>query len=112
MDTLLFNGNVLTMDPADRATAVAFQNGRIAAVGDTKTLRAQAGPRTQLYDLDGRTVVPGFIDAHAHIWKIGHLLTTMLDLRRVRSISELCAKVQERGAELPLGAWLQRRGFN
>jgi predicted amidohydrolase YtcJ len=112
MNTLLFNGNVLTMEPAGSASAVAFQNGRIAAVGDTKALLAEAGAQTALYDLKGRTVVPGFIDAHAHIWKIGHLLTSMLDLRRVPSIEDLCAAVRERDTQLPPGDWLQGRGFN
>ena len=112
MDTLLFNGNVLTMEPAPRASAIAFRDGRINAVGNSKTLLAQAGPQTVLHDLEGRTVVPGFIDAHAHIWKIGHLLTTMLDLRRVRSIEDLCAAVRQRDAELPSRVWLQGRGFN
>jgi predicted amidohydrolase YtcJ len=32
-------------------------------------------------DLAGQTLIPGFVDAHAHIWKIGHLLTTLLDVR-------------------------------
>lgn len=112
MDALLFNGNVLTMDRSGSAGAVAFQNGRIAAVGDSQSLRAQAGAQTTLYDLAGRTVVPGFIDAHAHIWKIGHLLTTMLDLRRVRGIPDLCDAVRERDAQLAPGDWLQGRGFN
>jgi predicted amidohydrolase YtcJ len=111
-DTLLFNGNVLTMDSVGRATAVAFHNGHIAEVGDSKTLLEQTGAQTTRYDLDGRTVVPGFIDAHAHIWKIGHLLTTMLDLRRVQSIGDLCAAVHDRAASLPPGDWLQGRGFN
>ncbi len=111
-DTLLFNGNVLTMDTSGRATAVAFQDGRIAAVGDSRALLAQAGATTARYDLGGRTVVPGFIDPHAHIWKIGHLLTTMLDLRRVHSIGDLCAAVRDRSASLPQGDWLQGRGFN
>jgi hypothetical protein len=117
LDTLLFNGNILTMESVGRASAVAFgaigfNNGRIAAVGDTKALLAQAAAQTVLYDLQGRTVVPGFIDAHAHIWKIGHLLTTMLDLRRVASIEDLCAAVRQRDAQLPRGDWLQGRGFN
>ncbi len=112
MDTLLFNGNVLTMEPAARAGAVAFQNGRIAAVGDTDALLSTAGPQTARYDLAGRTVVPGFIDAHAHIWKIGHLLTSMLDLRRITSVQDLCAAVRERDSKLPPGEWLQGRGFN
>ncbi len=117
LDTLLVNGNILTMESVGRASAVAFgaigfNNGRIAAVGDTKALLAQAAAQTVLYDLQGRTVVPGFIDAHAHIWKIGHLLTTMLDLRRVASIEDLCAAVRQRDAQLPRGDWLQGRGFN
>jgi hypothetical protein len=117
LDTLLFNGNILTMESVGRASAVAFgaigfNNGRIAAVGDTKALLAQAAAQTVLYDLQGRTVVPGFIDAHAHIWKIGHLLTTMLDLRRVASIEDLCAAVRQRDTQLPRGDWLQGRGFN
>src|SRR5665213_2450023 len=112
MDTLLFNANVITMEPAARASAVAFRDTRIAAVGDTKTLLAEAGAQTARYDLQGRTLVPGFIDAHAHVWKIGHLLTSMLDLRRVTSIVDLCAMVRQRDAEMPSGKWLQGRGFN
>src|ERR1700722_845079 len=112
MDTLLFNGNVLTMEPAGHASAIGFQNGRISTVGDTPTLLAQAGAQTALYDLKGRTAIPGFIDAHAHIWKIGHLLTSMLDLRRVQSIGDLCAAVFDRDARLPPSEWLQGRGFN
>ncbi|MGA2881096.1 MAG: amidohydrolase [Bryobacteraceae bacterium] len=112
MDTLLFNGNVLTMESVARASAVAFRGGRIVAVGDTKALLAEAGGQTALYDLKGRTVVPGFIDAHAHIWKIGHLLTTMLDLRRAHSVEHLCAMVRQRDHEMAPGKWLQGRGFN
>jgi predicted amidohydrolase YtcJ len=111
-DTLLFNGNVLTMEQDERAGAVAFRDGRISRVGDTRALRQEAAPGTTLVDLDGRTVVPGFIDAHAHIWKIGHLLTTLLDLRPVSSIQALLQAVRERDAQLPRGEWLQGRGFN
>src|SRR5205814_9038623 len=54
----------------------------------------------------------GFNDAHAHIWKIGHLLTTMLDVRRSTSIADLAARVRAFAARLPPGAWLQGRGYN
>jgi len=58
------------------------RDGRIACVGrDEEVLRA-AGHGTRTIDLGGRTLVPGFNDAHAHIWKIGQLLTSMLDLCR------------------------------
>jgi predicted amidohydrolase YtcJ len=111
-DTLLWNGNVLTMEQEGRARAVLFRDGRIARVGDPRTLRQEARAETVLIDLEGRTVVPGFIDAHAHIWKVGHLHTTSLDVRRVRSIEALLKAVRARGGTLATGEWLQGRGFN
>ena len=116
-DTLLINGSVVTMDGgADpgppRPSAVLFRNGRIARVGATKDLLAEGRPNTEVIDLGGRTVIPAFTDAHAHIWKIGHLLTTMLDLRRVASLDALVALARAREPGLPPGQWLLGRGFN
>ena len=93
-DLILVNGNiitvdVLTMDRPCPATAVAFQNGRITRVGDSRTLLQDARPATKVVDLGGRTAIPAFTDAHAHVWKMGHLLTTMLDLRRTGSLDAL-----------------------
>src|SRR5262249_7531241 len=73
---------------------------------------AAAGPSTKRIDLGGRTLAPGFIDAHAHIWKIGHLETTMVDLRRVRSLEELLQRVREWGVRLAEGSWIIGRGYN
>jgi predicted amidohydrolase YtcJ len=111
MHVLLFNANVLTME-GSRAGAVAFHDGRIARVGDSKTLRAEAPADSMLLDLEGRTVVPAFTDAHAHVWKIGHLLTTMLDLRKASSIKGLDESLRQRDRILPEKAWLVGRGFN
>ena len=111
-DVLLCNANVLTQESGAQATAVAFQNGRISRVGDSNTLVKEAPQHAIRVDLEGRTVVPAFTDAHAHIWKIGHLLTTMLDLRKTGSIPELQARLRERGRTLPPRAWLLGRGFN
>ena len=66
------------------------------------------GPATRVVDLGGQTLLPGFVDAHAHIWKIGHLLTTMLDVRGVESLADLGARVRGAGHRLPDGAWLLR----
>jgi predicted amidohydrolase YtcJ len=110
-DLVLHNACVLTQ--AGRpASAVAVANGRIAAVGTTEDLLHAAGPGTMRRDLGGRTLVPGFNDAHAHVWKIGHLRTTMLDLRPVTSIAELVDKVRTFSARMPAGAWLLGRGYN
>src|SRR6185436_14760526 len=112
LDVVLYNGTVITQASPALAQAVGVREGRIAQVGSTADLLAQAGAATQKIDLAGRTLVPGMNDAHAHIWKIGHLLTSMLDLRRVGSIDELVRSVKGFGARLPEGAWLLGRGYN
>jgi predicted amidohydrolase YtcJ len=111
-DLLLVNGNILTMDRRRRATAVAFHEGRIARVGDAPTLRREAPLGAKIVDLGGRTVVPAFTDAHAHVWKIGYLLTTMLDLRGTPGLAALEESVKARHRQLPEGQWLLGRGFN
>jgi predicted amidohydrolase YtcJ len=112
LDLVLYNGAVLTQAIPAEATAVGVSAGRIAVVGDDATVLSAAGPATRRIDLAGRCLTPGFNDAHAHIWKIGHLLTTMLDLRRVGSVDDLVARVARFSERLPDGAWLLGRGFN
>lgn len=64
---LLVNGSVHTVDPSlPSATAVAVRDGRIVAVGCDDVARELRGPRTQTIDMRGRTVLPGFQDAHTH----------------------------------------------
>jgi predicted amidohydrolase YtcJ len=110
-DLVLHNACVLTQ-AGHTVTAVAVRHGRIAAVGESADLLCAAGPGSARLDLGGRTLVPGFNDAHAHIWKIGHLRTAMLDLRRVHSIEELNEKVRSASAQMPADAWVIGRGFN
>jgi predicted amidohydrolase YtcJ len=112
LDLVLHNGRVLTQTASPPAAAVGIRDGRIAAVGRDADVLCAAGPSTRRIDLAGRTLVPGLNDAHAHIWKIGHLLTTMLDLRGVGSIDELTERVRRFGQRLPDGAWLLGRGYN
>jgi predicted amidohydrolase YtcJ len=112
LDLALYNGNVLTQASPDARSAVGVRGGRVAVVGDDRTVLAAAGASARRVDLAGRTLVPGFNDAHAHIWKIGHLLTTMLDLRRVGSIAELVAAVERFAGRLPEDGWLLGRGYN
>jgi predicted amidohydrolase YtcJ len=112
MDLVLHNGIVLTQTTPPVASAVAVRNGRIAKVGDDDVVLRAAGPLTRRIDLNGRALIPGFNDAHAHVWKIGHLLTTMLDLRKVESVEGLVDDVRGFAKRLPADAWLLGRGFN
>src|SRR5688572_9827853 len=113
VQTIFYNGNILTQDQFyTTAQAVAVKHGRIAAVGKTSDVMNLANPRTQRIDLGGRTLIPGFNDAHVHVWKVGHLLTSMLDVRGVRSIPELQSEIQEFSTRLPNGRWFTGRGYN
>lgn len=112
LDQLFFNGNMLTMRDRRRVTAVGVVAGKIVGVGQEEELRVRSGPFTEVIDLEGLTLVPGFEDAHAHVWKMGHLLTTMLDLRRATSVEAIGELLRERHRRLPEHAWLLARGFN
>jgi predicted amidohydrolase YtcJ len=67
-DKIWFGGPILTMnDKAIRAEAVAEAGGKIVAVGSRAEIMAMKGKATKLVDLKGRTMLPGFVDAHGHV---------------------------------------------
>jgi len=67
-DRVYVNGTVYTVDKAfSKASAMAVKDGRFVYVGDRAGAKAHIGPRTQVVDLDGKTVIPGLHDAHVHI---------------------------------------------
>ena len=67
-DRIWLGGPILTMnDAAMRAEAVAEKGGRIVAVGSAGDVMKLRGPSTQVIDLEGRTMLPGFVDAHGHV---------------------------------------------
>ncbi len=112
-DAIFVNGTLLTQDVTNpRAEALAVEWGRISAIGARDDIENLVRPGTSRIDLGGRTLVPGFNDAHVHVWKLGHLLTTMLDLRGVEGIDSLKEKLRGAHQKLPPGAWLLGRGYN
>ena len=67
IDFLLLNGNIITVDPRyPRAQAVAVAGDRIFAVGSNSDVEGLATAATHRVNLEGKTVVPGFIDSHCH----------------------------------------------
>jgi predicted amidohydrolase YtcJ len=92
------------------AEAVALSSGRIQAVGSDVEVCALAGPRTAEVDLGGRAVLPGFIDAHAHVWHIGHELAKV-DLSRCDSIADVLNAIGERVRTTPAGEWIEVSGM-
>jgi predicted amidohydrolase YtcJ len=111
---LLVNGVIHTMDektPRISALAIDLTSGRILATGDDADMRALSGPLTETIDLHGRTVLPGFIDAHAHLV---HYAQSRLDvdLRDAHSEEEAVARVAARAAQTPAGAWVFGRSWD
>ena len=98
-ETIFRNGVLWTgRDGPEGATALAVAAGRIVAVGSDHDVLNLRGSDTRVVDLGGQTLLPGFVDAHAHIWKIGHLLTTLLDVRGAGSLADLAVRLKaERG---------------
>ncbi len=67
-DTVLLNGKVFTANPAQPwGQAIAIRGDRVIGVGTTAEIAAQAGSSTRRIDVGGRTIVPGFNDAHLHV---------------------------------------------
>ncbi|WP_309569883.1 amidohydrolase [Deinococcus sp.] len=109
MSTLYHGGPIHPWADARTVEALLVRGGRVMAAGALDELDARGATHV---DLDGAHAFPGFTDAHVHVWKVGQLRTTLLDLRETTSLDDLAARVAARHAELPQGAWLWGRGWN
>jgi len=71
--TIYHGGTIITMEgeAAKMVEAVAVSAGQIIAAGDEREIRAMRGKNAELIDLHGRTMLPGYIDAHGHIGFVG-----------------------------------------
>src|SRR5882672_7714897 len=105
-ELILHGGNIWTVNAREpRAEAIAIARGRILAVGSDADVLALASPTTKKIDLGGKTVLPGFIDAHTHPAMAGVMHLRMVDCD-LRSISAIQAALRERAAKTPAGAWV------
>ena len=110
-DVVLTGGDIVTMaDGAPAAQAIAVVGDRIAAVGSDAEIEALVGPETQVIRLDGKTVVPGMIDAHVHFTNLGRQ-RQILNARGM-SKEEIVAEVGRRAAASPPGDWIEGRGWD
>jgi len=100
----VINGKIFTVSEKNpEVQAVAVKDGKILALGTDEEIKKHIGPSTQVLDVEGKLVVPGFIDAHCHLSYGGSTLS-MLDLREAVSIKFIQEKIAARIKELPEGA--------
>jgi predicted amidohydrolase YtcJ len=103
-DLLLVNGTIHTMDPArPRARSIACADGKVESLDETPAAK-------RVLDLKGKTVVPGFIDAHVHLLAVGRRKREV-DLTGVTDYPELIRRVVERAKETPPGTWITGSGY-
>jgi hypothetical protein len=111
VDLILVNGNVYTVNEKQpRAEAIAVRDQRIIFVGLNEDARKFRGDKTRIIDLGGKTVVPGFIDAHCHIFGIGER-EMKLNLEGTNTREDFLARVKERVAQTERGKWITGRDY-
>lgn len=113
-DIILKNANVITMDSArPRAELVATEDVTIMAVGGENELESLTGQRTRIIDCEGRTLVPGFNDAHFHLFSLlRKLLSIDVSPAAVRSIADIKAAVRKKAEDTPPGTPLSGTDYN
>jgi predicted amidohydrolase YtcJ len=105
-DLVLDNGRILTLDPRRPvAAALAVAGGRVAATGARGDVRRWRDRRTRVLDLHGATVIPGLVDAHAHLDREG-LKLIHPSLARCRSIADIQRVIRRLAAGRPPGEWI------
>jgi predicted amidohydrolase YtcJ len=111
-DLVLHSGKVVTVD--DRlgtVEALAARGGRILAVGTSAEIRSLAGEATNVINLRGRTVIPGFIEGHGHFTGVGNA-TMILDLSKVDNWDQVVDMVAEAAKNTAPGEWILGRGWH
>jgi len=110
-DRIFVNGRMWTGDPKrPRAEALAVRGPLVLAVGTSGDVRALAEKATDVVDLRGRFVAPGFIDAHLHLLAAGVSLEE-LRLDGAPTIDEVCKRVAEWARKNPDRHWVTGRGW-
>lgn len=107
VETAYVNGNVVTVDRKfSVAEAFVIGGGRFIAVGRSESIIAQAGSGATVVDLDGLTVLPGFIDTHAHAIHRGVASATRLSLEGLSSVEAIVRRIREQAEAAEPGAWI------
>ena len=110
-DTVLTNGKIITVDDSfSIAQAIAIRGDRFIAVGSNQAIAKLAGRRTRRIDLGGKAVVPGFIDAHAHLMRAAETWAVEARFDDIESRKQALEIVSRKAKELGPGKWVFNLG--
>jgi hypothetical protein len=111
-ELVVVNGRIYTADATRPVVqALAIREGRIAFAGNRAGAEALAGPNTARLDVQGKTVIPGMVDAHVHLTGLGQALR-IVDLTGTASYDEVVARVAARARTARPGEWIRGRGWD
>ncbi|MDJ0758154.1 MAG: amidohydrolase [Woeseiaceae bacterium] len=111
-DLVLIGGEIATVDPAlGNVQAMAVDGYQITAVGTDAEIADYIGPETEVIELEGRFVMPGFIEGHGHFLGFGESLR-ILDLMDVSSWDEVVREVSAAADKAKPGEWITGRGWH
>ena len=111
-DLVLRGGTIATVDSAlGKQQAIAVSGYQIAAVGSNEEIEAYVGPETTVVELDGRFVMPGFIEGHGHFMGLGRA-RQILDLSTVKNWNEVVSMVAAAVDKAQPGEWIFGRGWH
>jgi len=111
-DIVLLNGNIATInDVMPHAEAIAIKGDTIQSVGSNSEIKKLVGENTEVIDLDGKFVMPGFIESHAHFLGLGNSMM-ILDLNSAVNWDEIIALVAEAAEKAGPGKWIVGRGWH
>ena len=105
-DLIVINADVRTSDKSkDRANAFAVKDSKFIAVGNTDEILSMSSESTRVIDVNGNTVVPGFIDSHTHL-SSGAKIVTGINLSDIREKAVWLEMIKERVKSMEPGEWL------
>ena len=111
-DLVLTGGRVVTVDDAlPEAEALAVTGYTITAVGTNDEIAGWVGPSTEVVELDGRLVIPGFIEGHGHYMSLGRS-KMILDLTTATSWDDIVQMVGDAASRAAPGEWVTGRGWH
>ena len=111
-DLIVTNARIYTVDDGrPMATALAVRDGRVQFVGSEREALVLRGSSTRLLDARGNTVIPGIVDAHAHLLNLGFSLSNV-NLTDTRSYDDVIRRVVERLPRVVTGRWVLGRGWD
>jgi len=114
-DLVFFRGNIITLEKeGERAEAIAILDGTIIGVGTNEEIQSYIGPKTRIFDLKGKTMVPGFNDVHMHPNPIYSFesVYSVLELDTVSSMKNLIQLLKKKAAIMPKGMLIRGVGYN